>query len=65
MVNIKNLTISQDGDLKKISVMWDVLDENGRIVGTNKRATRAATEESLIEAIETIKIYAENIIEEG
>lgn len=65
MVNIKNLTISQDGDLKKISVMWDVLDENGRIVGTNKRATRAATEESVIEAIETIKIYAENIIEEG
>ncbi len=65
MINIKNLTVSQDGDLKKVSVMWDVLDDNGRLIGTNNRLTRAVTEENVLEAIASIKTYAENVIEEG
>lgn len=65
MVNVKNINISQDGGIKKISVMWDELTENGRILGTNNRMTRAVTDQSILDAIEIIENYAKTAIEEG
>lgn len=64
MINVKNLTISQDGGFKKISIMWDEVDNTGRITGTNMRATRAVTEQNVLDAIIVLMNHAEAVIEE-
>ena len=65
MINIKNVTIAQDGSFKKLSVMYDELDDFGKTIGTNNRLTRVVTDDTVLEAIDTIDIFIESVIEEG
>lgn len=65
MINIKNVTIAQDGSFKKLSVMYDELDDSGKTIGTNNRLTRVVTDDTVLEAIDTIDTFIESVIEEG
>lgn len=63
MVNLKNVSLTNDGELKRISIQWDVLDDAGKTISTNNRATRIVTDETIIDDIAAIELYASNIIE--
>lgn len=65
MINTKNVTIAQDGSFKKLSVMYDELDDFGKTIGTNNRLTRVVTDDTVLEAIDTIDTFIESVIEEG
>lgn len=64
MINIKNVTISQDGSFKRLSIMYDELDDAGKMTGTNNRLTRVVTDNTVLEAIDTINSFIESAIEE-
>lgn len=64
MVNIKNTTIATDGQMVRVSTMYDVLDDEGKNKSTNNRITRAVTDEQVLEAIGTINAYILNSIKE-
>ena len=63
MVNIKNVTISKDGDFNKLSFVYDVVNEEGKIIGTNNRITRIITDEAILAHMDAIKDYGLTVIE--
>ena len=65
MVNIKNITVSQDGGFKRISVAYDEV-QDGRIVGTNNRVTRIISDDdTIIESVNNLMEYAQTMAQEG
>lgn len=65
MVNIKNITVSQDGGFKRVSVAFDEV-QDGRIVGTNNRVTRIiGDDDTIMEAVNNLMEYAQTMAQEG
>lgn len=65
MVNIKNITISNDGNLKRVSASYDMYDENGKMTRTNIRISRAIVANGELEKeIADVTDYITKLIEE-
>jgi len=65
MINkISNITLSNDNGLNRISVMYDVFDDEGRTVSVNNRISRIVTDETINSNITTINDFVNTIIEE-
>lgn len=62
--NVQSINLSSDGKLNRVSIMWDELNDEGKTVSTNNRATRIVTDEAVLDAISTIEDYVNSIIEE-
>lgn len=65
MVNIKNTTLSMNGNYKMISASYDEVSEDGKIIGTNNRISRIITDEDVIAHYDAINNYVNSIIQEG
>ena len=65
MINTKNISITNDGALKRISVSYDELTEDGKTISTNNRISRVVTDELILDSIANIENYVDTIIEEG
>mgnify|MGYP007069873152 CR=1 FL=1 len=65
MINVKNLAISQDGGFKRVSIAYDELSDEGKIIGTNNRITKIVTEQDILDSIDVLMNYANTVIEEG
>lgn len=65
MVNIKNITVSQDGGFKRVSIAYDEL-QDGRIVGTNNRVTRIISEnDEIMASVNNLMEFAKTMAKEG
>ncbi len=64
MVNVKNISITNDGALKRVSVSYDELSEDGKTVSTNNRVSRVVTDDLILDNIANIENYVNAIIEE-
>lgn len=64
MNNIKAIGIANDGSMKRISVNYDVINEEGKVVSSNKRINRVITDNDVINAINIIYEYANTMLEE-
>ena len=64
MVNVKNISITNDGALKRVSVSYDELSEDGKTVSTNNRVSRVVTDDLILDNITNIENYVNAIIEE-
>lgn len=62
--NIQSISLSNDGKLNRVSIMWDELNDEGKTITTNNRATRVVTDESVLDAISIVEDYAQGVIEE-
>lgn len=65
MNNIKAIGIANDGSMKRISVNYDVVNEEGKVVSSNKRINRVITDNDVINAINIIYEYANTMLEEN
>lgn len=65
MVNLTNISIINDGTLKRLSCTWEELNEEGKTVSTNNHMSRVVTDENVLDAIGTIETFVTGIIEEG
>lgn len=64
MVNVKNISITNDGALKRISVSYDELSDEGKTISTNNRVSRVVTDDLILDNIANIENYVNTIIEE-
>lgn len=64
MINVKNIAITNDGTLRRVSVTWDEIDDDGKTISVNNRKSRIVTDEAVLDAISTIEDYVNSIIEE-
>ena len=65
MNNIKAIGMANDGSMKRISVNYDVVNEEGKVVSSNKRINRVITDSDVINAINIIYGYANTMLEEN
>lgn len=65
MNNIKAIGMANDGSMKRISVNYDVVSEEGKVVSSNKRINRVITDNDVIDAINIIYEYANTMLEEN
>lgn len=64
MINIQSVTISTDGQNKRISIAWDEIDDSGKTIATNQRLSRIITDDTLLKCANQITELAEQIITE-
>ncbi len=64
MKNIKGFAVGTDGSMKRIAITYDEIDKNGKTTKPNVKLNRIVTESSVLDAIDSILDYAENIIQE-
>lgn len=64
MVNLKNVSLTNDGDLKRLSVAYDEFDESGKTIATNQRISRIVTDDKILKSIKAIEDYAKTLTEE-
>lgn len=62
--NIQSINLSNDGKFQRVSIMWDELNDEGKTITTNNRATRIVTDQSVLDAIAIVDEYAQTVIEE-
>ena len=65
MNNIKAIGMANDGSMKRISVNYDVVNEEGKVVSSNKRINRVITDNDVINAINIIYEYANTMLKEN
>lgn len=64
MINIQSVTVSTDGQNKRISIAWDEIDNTGKTIATNQRLSRIITDETLLDCANQITELAEQMITE-
>jgi hypothetical protein len=64
MINLKNISITNDGALKRISVSYDELSDEGKTISTNNRVSRVVTDDLILDNIASIENFVNTVIEE-
>lgn len=64
ITNIQSINLANDGKLQRVSIMWDELNDEGKTISTNNRATRVVTDNEVLNAISIVEEYAQAVIKE-
>lgn len=64
MKNIKGFAVGTDGNMKRIAITYDEIDDTGKVVNPNVKVNRIVTDADALAAIDTILDYAQGVIEE-
>lgn len=64
MKNIKGIAVATDGNLKRMAITYDVIDEEtGKVISSNMKANRVVTDAEVLGEIEKIERFAQSIID--
>lgn len=64
MNNLKGYAIANDGNMKRIAITYDVIDdETGKPTALNKKTNMFITDASVLETIRQIDAFAQGIID--
>lgn len=63
MNNLKGVAFTNDGNMKRISITYDVVNENGKVVKANAKITRIVADADASAHIDGLQIYAQDIID--
>lgn len=64
MKNIKGIAVVTDGNLKRIAVTFDVVEEDGKISKVNQRINRVITDSEVLKQVTEVESYAQKIVDE-
>ena len=64
MKNIKGIAVVTDGNLKRIAVTFDVVEEDGKISKVNQRINRVITDSEVLKQVTEVESYAKKIVDE-
>lgn len=63
MKNIKGFAVGTDGNMKRIAITYDEIDDSGKVVNSNVKVNRVVTDSDTLNAIGTIEEYAQTIVD--
>lgn len=63
MKNIKGIATTSDGNMKRIAITYDEIDETGKVIKSNVKLNRLVTDETVLSAITTLETYAQSIVD--
>lgn len=65
MTNIKGYAIATDGNMKRIAITYDVIDEiTGKVTNANVKVNRIVTDELALESIAYLDNYCKTLVAE-
>lgn len=64
MNNIKGFAVASDGNMKRIAITYDKIDDTGKVINSNIKINRLVTDNTVSEAITTIETYLNTIVNE-
>ena len=62
MKNIKGFAIASDGNMKRIAITYDEIDETGKVTNSNVKFNRLITDENILSSVTVIENYVSSII---
>lgn len=63
MKNIKGFAVGTDGNMKRIAITYDEIDDSGKVVNSNVKVNRVVTDSDTLNAIDNIEKYAQTIVD--
>lgn len=63
MNNIKGVAFTNDGSMKRISITYDVVNGNGKVVKSNAKITRVVTDADASAHIDALQVFAQDIVD--
>lgn len=64
MKNIKGIAVASDGNMKRIAITYDEIDDIGKVINSNIKVNRLVTDEDSLGAIAILENYVQSIINE-
>ena len=61
--NIKSFSVTNDGELKRIAITYDVIDETGKIVKANVKINRLLVDKEALEHVDFLYEFCQGLIE--
>ena len=63
MKNIKSFGIANDGNMKRIAITYDELNDEGKVINSNVRLNRVITNADVLTSVTQIETFAQAIID--
>lgn len=63
MNNVKAFAIASDGNMKRIAITYDVINDEGKVINSNVKVNRIVTDEDSLQAIQTLLSYSQSIVD--
>lgn len=63
MKNVKGFAVASDGNMKRIAITYDEIDETGKITNANVKVNRIISDSGVLAAISEIEEFAQAVID--
>lgn len=64
MKNLKTISVTTEGNAKRMAITFDVVDETtGKVTNPNVKTNRVVVDASALEAIGVLEVYAQGIVD--
>ena len=62
MRNVKGYAVASDGNMKRIAITYDEIDNTGKVISPNVKASRLISDEEVLYANSVIETFAQNVV---
>lgn len=62
MRNVKGYAVASDGNMKRIAITYDEIDNTGKVVSPNVKISRLISDEEVLYANSVIETFAQNVV---
>lgn len=64
MKNIKGFAIATDGNMKRIAITYDEIDDTGKVINGNVKVNRIITDTEALTAVNNLENFGQIIIDD-
>lgn len=64
MKNIKGFAIATDGNMKRIAITYDEIDDTGKVINGNVKINRIITDTEALTAVNNLETFGQTIIDD-
>lgn len=64
MKNIKGFAIATDGNMKRIAITYDEIDDTGKVINGNVKVNRIITDTEALTAVNNLETFGQTIIDD-
>lgn len=62
MRNVKGYAVASDGNMKRIAITYDEIDNTGKVISPNVKISRLISDEEVLYANSVIETFAQNVV---
>lgn len=64
MKNIKGFAIATDGNMKRIAITYDEIDDTGKVINGNVKVNRIITDTEALTDVNNLETFGQTIIDD-